>query len=147
MVNEMPTSLLVPTVHFGEVDVAESQVIEFVTPLSPFMAQRQYVLLSDPQEEPFLWLQSVEEPALALVVAPYQALMDEAPPPLPHSCHSDLALQPGELPEVYLVVSLGSTPAEATANLLAPLYVCRRTQRGRQIITGSDSNSARMRLF
>lgn len=147
MVENMLASLLLPTVHFGEVDIAADDVIEFVLPLPPFMAQRQYVLLADPAEEPFQWLQSVEQPALALVVAPCETLRGEPPPPLPHSYRAELGLGDDERPEVYLVVSLGATPAEATANMLAPLYVCRRTHRGRQVITGADPGLARVPLF
>lgn len=147
MVNTLSTARRVPTVHFGEVEITPEQVIAFVTPLPPFIAQREYVLLADPQEEPFQWLQSVEEPALALVVAPYEALIGQPPPPLPHPCRSELGLRRDERSEAYLVVSLGETPADATANLLAPLYVCRRTCRGRQIITGAELDLVRVPLF
>lgn len=147
MVDNMLASLLLPTVHFGEVEVATDDIIEFVAPLPPFMAQRQYVLLADPAEEPFHWLQSVEQPALALVVAPYEAVMSQSPPSLSPTHRAELGMQDDEVPETYLVISLGASPAEATANVLAPLYICRRTRRARQIITGADAGLARVPLF
>ena len=90
-----------------------------------------------PEEQPFLWLQSVDQPALAFIVAPHEAVAAAAPKLTPAQ-HDELGLGCGEAPEVYVIVSPGADPRLATMNLLAPLYVCRRTGRARQVVTAAD---------
>lgn len=134
-----------PTVHFGWVEANERDVIRFAAPLPPFASQC-YLLLSKPDEDPFLWLQSVDEPALALLVLPYDLATADPVPELAVARRRELGLGEQEAPEVYVVVSLGGEAAEATANLLAPLYVCRTTMRGRQLIGDGDLTLTRTPL-
>lgn len=130
--------LTVQTVHFGRLQVAPQDVIEFLAPLPPFLKLRRFVLLGKPEEAPFCWLQSLEEPALALVVAPHHSVVAAPPPALLAPLRAELGLRAEEQPEVYVIISLAAEPRETTMNLLAPLYLCRRTGRARQIIVAED---------
>lgn len=130
------------TAHFGRVEVRAEEIIEFVTPLPPFV-ERRFVLLGKAEEAPFKWLQSVDEPALALVVAPYEEVVGEAAPGAPKRVREELGLLTGEEAAVYVIVSLGAQPRETTMNVLAPVYVCAGTGRARQVIVGEDLGKAR----
>lgn len=147
MVMEMQASMLsLQTAHFGEIAVDTDEVIHLLAPLPPFFAQRHYVLLSKPEEAPFVWFQSTEEPALALILAPYEELGSGAPPALSAALREELGLGADDEPEVYAVISL-TAENQATANMLAPIYLCPATRRGRQVITDADLDLARVPLF
>lgn len=146
MTNTHDTPQIIETQHFGAVAVAESQVIDLLSPLPPFAPLTRYVLLADPQHEPFLWLVSVEQPALFFVVAPHAALAGPAPALAPH-VRRDLGLLPDEAPEVYVIVSLGGDPHGVTMNQLAPVYVSRTTRRGLQVVGEGDLALTRVPLF
>jgi flagellar assembly factor FliW len=125
--------------------VPEDDLITFVAPLAPFSGLSSYVLLQDPQEEPFLWLQSVGQPALCFIVAPHDAVAGEAPA-LSAATRAELRMQANEQPEAYVIVSPAEDPRQTTMNLLAPVYVCRRTGLARQVIIEADQTLARMPL-
>ncbi|MEN6641519.1 MAG: flagellar assembly protein FliW [Armatimonadia bacterium] len=139
--------MLAQTVHFGTIEVWPEDVIEFVAPLPPFVQLRRYALLEREEESPFRWLQSLEEPALALVVAPYEVVVGEAPPAASQGLRKELGLRAGEEAQVYVIISLGQQARESTMNLLAPLYLCERTGRARQVIVGEDLGLARTALM
>jgi flagellar assembly factor FliW len=137
----------IATAHFGLVEVREQDFLSFHPGLPPFDDCHLYVLLREEEEEPFLWLQSVEQPALALVVAPCHSVLGEPAPELPQATREQLGLAENEQPEVYLIISLGQTPPETTINLLAPLYVCPRTGRARQVILEGEIELTRVPLL
>lgn len=149
MVNTEPISLplLVHTVHFGSVQVQPEDVIDMVAPLPPFMKLRRFTLLDNPDESPFRWLQSLEEPALALVVAPFATVVGSGAPELTLPLRQELGLGEDEEPDVYVIISLGARAAEATMNVLAPLYVCRSTGNARQVIISENLSLTRAALL
>ena len=146
MTNTQTTSRTVQTPHFGPVEVSDQEVIDLLSPLPPFVGLTRYVLLSDPEHEPFLWLQSLEQPALFFIVAPHETVAGPAPP-LTREGRQELGLLPDEQPEAYVIISLGGGTREVTMNLLAPVYVSRAAGRGRQVVGEGDLALARVPLF
>jgi flagellar assembly factor FliW len=98
-----------------------------------FEQVKEYALLADPEEAPFLWLQMLAAPNRAfLVVSPsvvqpgYQADLSDA----------DTAFLDLRAPEdalIFNIVTLRRT-APATVNLKGPIVLNRRTLLGRQVI-------------
>ncbi len=146
MTNTMTPTTTLRHPRLGLLQIADEDLIHLVAPLPPFMDLHRYVLVPDPEEEPFLWLQAVDQPAVCLVVAPHEDLAGPAPVP-GAALREQLGLQPDEVPEVYVVISLAPDPQQVTMNLLAPLYVCRRTRRARQALREGDVSLARVPLF
>ena len=58
----------IQTSRFGVVEITEQDVIDFPEGLLGFNDLRKFVLLDDPNDEIFAWLQSCEEPGLAFPV-------------------------------------------------------------------------------
>jgi len=146
MTNKHEIPHTIETSRFGPVEVSGDEVIQLLSPLPPFLSLTRYVLLADPEHEPFLWLQSVEQPALFFIVAPYEAVAGPAPALTPEG-RRDLGLLGDEQPEVYVLISLGGGAQEVTMNLLAPVYVNHAAGRGRQVVGDSDLALARVPLL
>ncbi len=66
------TVIRIETLRFGELEIADSDIITMDDGLLGFPEYHRYVLASNPDQAPFLWLQCVDEPDLAFVVVnPY----------------------------------------------------------------------------
>ena len=55
----------IQTSRFGNVELDQEDIIEFPEGILGFNSLRKFVLLDDPTDEIFAWLQSCENPAIA----------------------------------------------------------------------------------
>jgi flagellar assembly factor FliW len=94
---------------------------------------KDYLLISNPVEEPFRWLRVKEDPSLAFVVIePFLALPDYCPD-IPQADVEFLGLQaPGDA-VLYNIVTVHSRE-HATVNLKGPVVINRNTGVGKQVI-------------
>ena len=58
------------TVRFGEIDIDESRIFDFVLPLIGFDMLKKFVILEPNKETLFKWLQSVEDLSLIHISEP-----------------------------------------------------------------------------
>jgi flagellar assembly factor FliW len=126
----MNTLQLMPT---EQQETSEMSVIQLPYGLLGFERVKNYVLLTRPEEEPFLWLQMVGETKHAfLVVPPHFVLADYAP----DLSELDVAFleinDPSEVFVLNIVTLRGKS--QATVNLKGPIVINRRTLIGKQII-------------
>jgi flagellar assembly factor FliW len=138
------STMTIQSVRFGEVEVPKEEVIEFPLGLIGLGGSR-YTLLDRNPGTGFLWLHSLDDPALALPVVD------------PHPFFSDFTLQMAEEDrqqigvdesfEVQLYVTVRATPdpLDITANLRAPLVVLNGL--GYQVINTVPDAPLRAPLF
>ena len=100
---------------------------------------KEYLLVSDPAEEPFRWLRMKDNPALAFVVVePFFAAPDYHPD-IPEPDVEFLGLtQPSEA-LLYSIVTLHGDQ-RATLNLKGPIVINRNTGVGKQVIIANAAN-------
>ena len=60
--------MLIKTSRFGEIEIHEDQIITMPSGLIGFSEDRRFVIREDEAAKPFLWLQSVDNDALAFVM-------------------------------------------------------------------------------
>ncbi len=129
--------MLVKTKHFGEIDLDDDKIIRFDNGILGFEDCKSYTLLYDNEdgERPDIsWLQSLEEPALAIpVVSPFLLKPDYNP-----EIEDELLKPLGIINEENLVVLVSVTvPADIhkmSANLRAPFIINADLRKGSQII-------------
>jgi flagellar assembly factor FliW len=127
----------VQTRHFGEIELDENKVIYFANGIFGFEDYKEYTLLFDEEdgERPDIsWLQSLEEPALAIpVVNPFVIKPDFNP-----EVEDELLKTLGNLSDENIVVLVSVTvPGEIekiTANLKAPFIINSDERKGAQIV-------------
>ena len=134
------------TVRFGTLDLPISEQIEFGRGILGFEHLRRFVHLATEEEHPFSWLQSLEDPEVAFVVA-NPALF------FPHYC---LEIDPRELGDVrpgpnekLLVLgicTIRESPQEISMNLQGPLVINRVTRRGKQLVLNHSGYGTQHRL-
>jgi flagellar assembly factor FliW len=137
------STLTVESSRFGTLEVDASTTIEFPAGLIG-LGGRSYVLLSTSDDAPFSWLQSLEDPELALPVTnPWQFFADYAVE-LSDEDSTRIGASAGEV-DVWVTVRAGAALADFRANLRAPILVAGGL--GHQVINEAPELSVRAPLF
>ncbi|HEU4702246.1 MAG TPA: flagellar assembly protein FliW, partial [Conexibacter sp.] len=105
-------STTIDSTRFGRIEVAPDSAIEFPHGLAG-LDSRTFTLIARAQDDAFVWLHSLEDPALALPLAD------------PSRFFSGFTLEPApaEGAAVYVTVRASERIEEFTANLRAPLVI------------------------
>ncbi|HET7388203.1 MAG TPA: flagellar assembly protein FliW [Nocardioidaceae bacterium] len=117
--------------HAADPDVP---VLEMVRPMIGFPDHRRFALTRLDEAGALCALQSLDEPGLSFVVVPPDAFFEDYRPEVDDAVGADLGIEStGDL-LTLVVLTLGESLAETTANLLAPVLVNHRTRRGGQVL-------------
>ncbi len=100
---------------------------------------KEYVLLANPEEEPFAWLQVEANASLAFIVIDPFLVMPEYQPDIPQSDVDFLGLDDPRDARLLNIVTIHS-PNQATVNLKSPIVINRRTHIGKQVILANASD-------
>jgi flagellar assembly factor FliW len=138
------TQLIFHSPKLGDVSYSTEDVIRFSHGLPGFEALREFLLVTREECEPFVFLASLERPAVALPLIPLalasaglQAQV-EAVAPVSRDAEGTVVS--------YAVVSIGVEASEVIVNLRAPVVVNLDTRLGCQVIMPDDSLSVSARL-
>jgi flagellar assembly factor FliW len=138
-------SVTFQSIRFGEVQVAEEDVIEFPFGLIGLGGSR-YTLLDRNPGTGFLWLHSVEEPALALPVVRPEPFFSEFSLHMAPEDVERTGIEAGaEDVVLYVTVRATPNPLDITANLRAPLVI--HQGRGYQVINANPEAQLQAPLF
>ena len=141
--------MLVKTNFFGEVDLPEEKILTFERGLIGLADYKRFTILYDCEKEEtnISWLQSVDEPTLALPVIKPWLVKEEYNPTVEDELLSSL----GELTEENLVILLTMTvPAdikEMTVNLKAPVIINADTRKAVQIIADNQDYEVKYKVY
>jgi flagellar assembly factor FliW len=137
-------SVIFQSIRFGEVQVAEQDVIEF-----PFgligLGGLHYTLLDRNPGTGFLWLHSVEDPALALPVVRPELFFSEFSLHMSPEDAERTGIEEGADIMLYVTVRATPNPLDITANLRAPLAI--HEGRGYQVINANPQAQLQAPLF
>ncbi len=127
------------TVRFGEIEIDENRIFDFVLPIIGFDALKKFVIVEPNKDSLFKWLQSVEDSALAFPIISVAALNFDYTIDLPDNIVE--ALQISNI-ESVLVMNITSIPQDdpkgTTINLLAPLiFNIDNQSAGQVVLSGS----------
>ena len=127
------------TVRFGEVEVNDERIFDFVMPVIGFDNLSKFVILDLNKDSFFKWLQSVEDPSLAFPVVSVFSMNLDYSIDLSDSVIDALKIKDVES---LLVMNIASIPQDdpqgTTINLLAPLiFNLDESVAGQVILSGS----------
>jgi flagellar assembly factor FliW len=110
-----------------------NEIIELPYGLLGFERVKNYVLLTRPEEEPFMWFQMVGEAKQAFLVVPPHYVVADYRPDLSDLDVAFLGLNDPSDAFVLNIVTLRGK-GQATVNLKGPIVINRRTLTGKQVI-------------
>ena len=139
--------MLIHTINFGDLEVPEDKVIAFKEGIPGFPQIHRFTFLEFDDLKPFQYLQSLDDPPIALlVINPF--LVDPA---------YQFRLAPSDMEDiqsadpagvaVYAVATVPANPEEATLNLMAPIVVNEAVRCGKQVILHDSDHSVKHPLF
>lgn len=115
--------MLIQTSRFGDIEINEQDQIQFPEGLLGFSELKSFVLLDDPDDDIFAWLQSTENPRVAFPVLEPELFADNYQVNLGKRDMSALKLEKMERVRVYSIITIPEDPTQMTANLKAPIII------------------------
>jgi flagellar assembly factor FliW len=147
-------SVTIQTSRFGEIRLESEDLIEFPEGILGFNELRKFVLLDDPNDEIFAWLQSCETPAIAFPVLEPELFNPGFQPMLTKHDIETLGFSkmttPGQQPErlrCFAIITIPEDPTQMTANLKAPIIINLEKKIARQIVLQDNSLAIRELIF
>ena len=136
------------TIRFGEIEVDEKRIFDFVMPIIGFDSLSKFVIIEPNKDSLFKWLQSVEDSSLAFPVISVAALNFDYTIDIPDNVVEKLGITNVES---LLVMNITSIPQDdpkgTTINLLAPLIFNIDNQKAGQIVLSGSGSDLSNPLF
>jgi len=130
--------------RFGDVELPDESVVEFPNGLIGLSGHR-YALLPHGEDGTFVWLHSMEDPALALPLTKPWSFFPRYEVELSDSEAERIGVSDPAEAEVFVTVRAADEARNFSANLRAPIIIS--GGRGFQVINDADDAPVRAPLF
>ena len=137
----------IQTSRFGQVMITAQDVIEFREGILGFNNCHKFVLLDDPNDEIFAWLQSCEEPGLAFPVLEPELFSNTFKLSLSKNDLESLGIKEGQHMRAFSIITIPDDPTLMTANLKAPIVINVEERRARQIVLQDNQLAIKEPIF
>ena len=136
--------MILQTKHFDAIEINEEDVISFPKGIPGFEDQKRFAILAKVDDEnPFKWLQSVDNGDVAFVVLDPRTFKNRYDLKIDDNTSNDLEIENLEDVLVYTIVTIPDEISKMTANLKAPLVINAKKNKGCQLILDSNNYSFR----
>lgn len=133
--------MVIKTSRFGYVELKSEDVLTFSEGLLGFKDLRQFVLLDDPNDDIFAWLQSCELPSVAFPVLEPEIFGHKYAISLNRTDFEALQLKPDQVLNYLNIITIPDDPTLMTANIKAPIVINLEKKLARQCVL-QDNNLA-----
>ena len=138
----------IETLRFGEIDIEEARIFDFVLPIIGFDKLKKFVILEPTKDNLFKWLQSVEDPALAFQIISVSALDYDYTIDIADNVIEALGITSVESVLVMNITSIPQNdPSGTTINLLAPLIFNIDNQKAGQVVLSGSGYDISYPMF
>ena len=128
--------MILDTKAYGSVEIEEKQLLEFPQGLLGFEEYRQFALI-DAHKKPFFWLQSTEEARIAFILIKPSIFHEGYEPGISQEDFDDIGAAGADECLVFSIVTVPES-GPMTANLQGPLFISKKTRKGKQCISPRD---------
>lgn len=139
--------MVIHTSRFGAVSLTSDDVISFPEGLLGFNELRRFVLLDDPSDEIFAWLQSCEEPGIAFPLLEPELFATGYKIQLTKHDLEVLQMASQEGVRYFTIITIPQDPTQMTANLKAPIAINVDKRVARQCVLQDNSLAIREPIF
>jgi len=136
--------VIIQSDQLGSVDIDESKILSFDDGLLGFPDISRFAVVDAGDDGTYFWLQAVDDPQLAFLVAVPWAFFPDYAPVLSDADQHALSLTDADDATLFCLLTI--TDDGVTANLLGPLVVNTATRQGRQVVLGDSDYSTRTTL-
>ena len=120
--------------QLGALTYGEKDLLAFPDGIPGFPQWHDYLLVDQDDVAPLRWLQPLAEPTVTFTVLNPYLFVPDYRIRLGDEDRVALDLVEGDEPAVLVLVTIPDDPIQMTANLLGPLVINPRTNKGRQLV-------------
>jgi len=131
----------IQTTRFGQVQLQQEDVLNFPEGILGFSELKKFILVDDPTDDIFAWLQACDEPAIAFPVLEPELFAENYKVNLSKADQESLKVQNSGKFRMFCIVTIPDDPTKMTANLKAPVVVNMAERLARQCVL-QDNNLA-----
>lgn len=135
------------TSRFGLISITTDDVISFPEGLLGFNELRRFVLLDDPSDEIFAWLQSCEDPNVAFPLLEPELFANGFKVQLTKHDMEIIGLASSEGARCFSIITIPADPTQMTANMKAPIVINVAKRLARQCVLQDNSLAIREPIF
>lgn len=139
--------MVIQTSRFGQVSLKTEDILTFSEGILGFADLRQFVLLDDPSDEIFAWLQSCESAQIAFPVLEPELFSDTYKVNLTKSDLEGVKLSDQTKARYFSIITIPDDPTQMTANLKAPIVINVEKRLARQCVLQDNNLAIREPIF
>lgn len=142
--------MIAKTKFFGEVELDDDKVLEFPNGIIGFEQYKRYAIMYDEDsdnETRISWLQSLDEPTLALPVIDPLAVVPEYAPMIEDELLKPLGNPADEDLIFLLALTVPSDMTKVTANMKAPFIINAEECKGAQLIVENTDYPVKFNVY
>lgn len=128
------------TSRFGEIEVNEEEIITFSDGLFGFEDIKKYIIFQMEDDNPLMWMQSIEERSLAFILIRPFEFNPNYSLQLSDNDVEELGLTSPDDSDIFGIVVVPEDPSKMTANLQGPVVINRVLKKGKQVISTSPKH-------
>jgi flagellar assembly factor FliW len=128
--------MMLQTKAYGPVEIDDKQILEFPQGLLGFEEYTSFALI-DAHKKPFFWLQSTQEARIAFILIKPSIFHEDYEPGVSSEDYADIGAEGAEECLVFAIVTVPDS-GPMTANLQGPLFISKKTRKGKQCISPRD---------
>jgi len=122
------------TSRFGQISFDEKEILFLPKGILGFSQLSKYVIIEKEEYNPFKWLQSVEDPAVAFVIVDPTLFFPNYKLEVNEKELEELNFQQMKELIPYVVVTVPSDPSQMSADLLGPVVINSKKRIAKQVV-------------
>lgn len=139
--------MTINTLRFGPVQIPEDKVIYMERPILGFEHLTTFCLVERDDMAPMLWLQAMEDPAVAFLVVNPRCLYQDYRVEVNSNEIAELRVAKVESVETYVILTLGDDPRQTSVNLQGPILINTENNLAKQLVLVNSDYTVRHYLF
>jgi flagellar assembly factor FliW len=132
--------------RFGELEIEDDKILNFKNGILAFEDSKRFILLNSAKES-FYWLQSLDEPDLALPCMDPNIIVEQYSPDIPDEIIESIGVKDESDVTVLGIVRIPEEIKDSTVNLIAPIVINHNTRQGVQVVLDDSRYTVRHRIF
>lgn len=128
--------MILDTIQFGNVEYQENEILHFKSGIFGFEHLQAYIVIDDPETQPFRWLQSVQEAEVCFPLLDPFLFIQDYKSFLPKHLQNENSEK-----NIFVITTLKNADGKMTINLKGPILLNSIENAGQQIILNSEDVS------
>ncbi len=139
--------MIINTTRFGRVNFNSDDIINFPEGILGFNNIKSFILLDDPNDDIFAWLQSCDNPDVAFPILEPELFSETYQVILTKSDSEALKLDTDKRIRYFTIITIPNDPTLMTANLKAPIVINVAKKIARQCVLQDNQLAIREPIF